>query len=71
MRNLKEDLEKVETIQNRWDLSDEYLKEHNCSTRNNVDLMGEYSYGITFIESDIAREWLERAIFAEEKLNTK
>lgn len=69
MRNLENDLEWLSRSQDRKDLSDEYLKESrpdNLTREEYQDVAPEFSYGITFVESDIAREWLERAIKAEE-----
>ncbi len=70
MRNLQNDLEWLEAGQNRYDLSDEWLKENDCPRyRDEFDnLVAEFAYGITFVESWIAREWLERAIKAEAEL---
>lgn len=45
---LKNLLETMEEKMNARDLSDEYLKEHNCSTREDIGI-GEYAYGITMI----------------------
>lgn len=46
------ELEKlIEEIQEKMqarDLSDEYLIEHNCSTRKDIGI-GEYQYGITMV----------------------
>lgn len=69
MRNLENDLEWLSRSQDGKDLSDEYLKGNcpdNLTREEYQDVAPEFSYGITFVESDIAREWLERAIKAEE-----
>ena len=66
MRDLQKDMEWLTKGQYRIDLSDVYLRERGQSTR--ADYEGrtpEYEYGISFVESSIAREWLERAIRAE------
>ena len=66
MRDLKTDLEWLIKSQDKTDLSDDYLESNGQATRTGF---GEYApgfeYGITFVESTIAREWLERAIKAE------
>ena len=49
--------EMKEKMRNR-DLSDEYLREHDCSTRNEIGI-GEYSYGITMIPCSWIYPYLE------------
>jgi len=66
-RNLHTDLRWLMEQQHLTDLSDEYLKKKQCDTRADyANKACDFSYGITFVESSIAREWLERAIRAEE-----
>ena len=66
MRNLQEDFNWLSTGQNRNDLSDKYLKDKGRSTRDfYANRICDFDYGITFVETSIAREWLERAIKAE------
>jgi hypothetical protein len=66
MRNLKEDLKWLKSGQSKIDLSDEALKKHGLQTRKDFsDRVCDFSYGISFVESSIAREWLERSIKAE------
>lgn len=43
------------------DLSDGYLKENGCSTRNEVGI-GEYSYGITMIPCSWVIDYLEECL---------
>ena len=71
MRDLDEDLKTVVAFQEHTDLSDTYLKKCStpCTLRTEIGIIGEYTYGISFVESTIAREWLERAINAENELN--
>jgi len=72
LRDLNKDLEWLSESQRRKDLSDDYLKEINPFNNTRGDFQDnapDLSYGITFVESTIAREWLERAIKAEEKLS--
>jgi len=71
MRDLNKDLEWIERDQGNKDLSDEYLKEHDCfSTRERYqNYAPDFQYGITFVESIIAKEWLDRAIKAENELS--
>lgn len=65
--------EMSEKIRNR-DLSDEYLREHNNSTREEIGI-GEYAYGITMIPCEWVYEYLsdykrvlkENEILKEEK----
>lgn len=74
MRDLQKDLEWLSESQNKRDLSDEYLKEYcpNNRTREDYkDRAPDFSYGITFVESTVAREWLKRAITAEELLKER
>jgi hypothetical protein len=68
VRDLNEDLKWLSKSQSHSDLSDDYLKEIGNSTREDLqDNAPDLMYGITFVESTIAREWLERAIKAEGK----
>lgn len=69
MRDLNKDLDWLMICKNKKDLTDDYLKEICSTTRKTYqDYAPEYEYGITFVESDIAYEWLTRAVEAEEKL---
>lgn len=71
MRDLESDLKQLDRDQDRRDLSDTYLESinhHPTRAEMTYAIAFEYSYGITFVESDIAREWLERAIKAESEL---
>ena len=65
MRDLRQDFEWLTREKMKKDLADDKVifkrKDFN-------DFAPEYEYGITFVESDIAYEWLTRAIEAEEKL---
>lgn len=61
--------EMSEKIRNR-DLSDEYLREHNNSTREEIGI-GEYAYGITMIPCKWVYEYLsdyKRVLKENEKL---
>jgi hypothetical protein len=64
MRNLQEDLKWLEKSKNARDLSDDYLREinHHTTRENYQNYAPDFSYGITFVESDIAYEWLQRAL---------
>lgn len=69
MRDLQNDLEWLIKSQNSRDLTDEWLKENGNSTREEYqNYAPEWLYGITWVESTIAGEWLQRAIIAESKL---
>jgi hypothetical protein len=70
LRDLKEDLKWLHECQSNRDLSDEFLIENNrgVGRAEYQNYAPELQYGITFVESDIAREWLQRAIDAEAKL---
>lgn len=48
MIELEELLDEMETKMNRYDLSDQYLKAHSCSTRNEIGIR-EYHYGIATV----------------------
>ncbi len=68
MRDLNADLKWLSNGQRLTDLSDDSLLERHCATRKDyANRVCDFSYGITFVESTIAREWLERAIKAEGK----
>lgn len=70
MRDLHKDLEWLIESQNSRDLSDEWLKERGNTTREEYqDYAPDWLYGITWVESTIAGEWLQRAIIAEDKLS--
>ena len=61
--------EMSEKIRNR-DLSDEYLREHNNSTREEIGI-GEYAYGITMIPCEWVYEYLsdyKRVLKENEKI---
>ena len=71
MRDLREDLKNLFTTKFKTDLPDEYLAENGELTReyyHNMGIAQDLSYGITFVESNIALEWLERAVNAENRL---
>ncbi len=46
--DLDELLEQMKEKMSRYDLSDEYLNTHSCSTRNEIGI-GEYHYGISTV----------------------
>ena len=71
MRNLNEDLKELEARMSKHNYSDEYLKENDIPTREECGTIGvECYYGITYVESNIAKEWLDRAIKAEAECET-
>ena len=64
--------EMSEKIRNR-DLSDEYLREHNNSTREEIGI-GEYAYGITMIPCEWVYEYLseyKRVLKENQELKNK
>lgn len=64
--------EMSEKIRNR-DLSDEYLREHNNSTREEIGI-GEYAYGITMIPCEWVYEYLsdyKRVLKENEELKNR
>lgn len=68
MRDLSKDLEWLENAQCKKDLSDEFLISRGSTTQKAYENQApEFEYGITFVESTIAKEWLLRAISAERK----
>jgi hypothetical protein len=70
MRDLNKDLQLLIADQTLNDLSDEYLAAKGHITHAEISdehLAFDLMCGITFVESNIAREWLERAIKAESK----
>ncbi len=68
MRDLNKDLQWLTNCQKMKDLSDDFIAKRVTTTRKQFQTEApELSYGITFVESTIAREWLERAIKAETK----
>lgn len=68
MRDLQNDLSWLIKSQQQ-DLSDDYLQKCSHTTRSAFQYYApNWCYGITFVESNIAREWLERAIKAEKEL---
>lgn len=70
MRDLKDDLEWLDKCQKHTDLSDDLLVARGQQTRRGFDRHApDFEYGITFVESTIAREWLERAIGAENEIS--
>ena len=67
-RNLSTDLSWLLKGQSQKDLSDTELAAKGFFTRKEYqDQALDFAYGITFVESTIAMEWLARAIKAEEK----
>ncbi|HEY8464210.1 MAG TPA: hypothetical protein VIM29_09360 [Bacillota bacterium] len=71
MRDLNNDLKWLTESKQARDLSDDYLQEINHHTTREAyqNYAPEFSYGITFVESNIALEWLQRAVEAEKRLN--
>lgn len=68
MRDLKADKAWLDQSRLEYDLTDSYILDNNLngSTREEYQNHApEWAYGITFVESTIAKEWLERAITAE------
>ena len=65
MRDLRQDFEWLTREKMKKDLADDKVI---FKRKDFHDFAPEYEYGITFVESDIAYEWLTRAIEAEEKL---
>ena len=68
MRDLQADLTELKKCQARCDLNDKFLKESDimeCLRSDIEEIAREFIYGISFVESTIAKEWLERAIKAE------
>lgn len=51
-------LEEMEEKMNNKDLSDDYLLENNCSTRDRIGI-GEYSYGIVMVPCSWVYPYLE------------
>lgn len=58
MSKLEELLSEMEEKMDNRDLSDEYLREYNCSTRQEIGI-GEYAYGITMIPCKWVYPYLE------------
>lgn len=55
---LEEMLNEMKEKMSNRDLSDDYLRENNCSTRDEIGI-GEYSYGITMIPCKWVYSYLE------------
>lgn len=70
MDDLKELIKEMREKMQRWDLPDEYLSEHNLSTRDEVGI-GEYSYGITMIPCKWVVKYLEELKELKSKFNEK
>ncbi len=49
----------IEDKMNCRDLSDEYLREHDCPTREDIGI-GEYSYGITIVPCSWVYPYLKK-----------
>lgn len=58
LENLNNLIEEIEAKSKARSLSDEYLKEHNCPTRDNVGI-SEYVYGIIMIPEDFVLPYLK------------
>ena len=58
MKNLKELINTIKTYKSRYDLSDDYLAEKGCSTRED-NKIGEYIYGMTHVLADEVLPYLE------------
>ena len=65
-KNLSELLEEIKIQMKSRDLSDEYLRENNHSTREEVGI-GEYAYGITMIPCKWVYNYLLRLKQLEEE----
>ena len=60
-------IEEIEIKSQSRSLSDEYLLDHNCSTREDIGI-GEYSYGIVMIPEDWVLPYLK---YLEQNLKKK
>ena len=58
MSKLEEMLNEMKEKMRNRDLSDDYLRENNCSTRDEIGI-GEYSYGITMVPCKWVYPYLE------------
>ena len=58
LKKLQELIKEIETKRSSRSLSDEYLSDHNCSTRDDVGI-GEYAYGIVMIPEDWVLPYLK------------
>jgi len=68
--NIEEFIEEIKEKMLHRDLSDEYLREHNHSTREEIGI-GEYAYGITMIPCEWILPFLEDLKLAKESLKDK
>lgn len=70
MRDIEELIIEIKEKMLHRDLSDEYLREHNHSTREEIGI-GEYAYGITMIPCEWILPFLEELELAKEVLKDK
>ena len=49
-------------------LSDDYLQENHCETRENVPLAIEFHYGIVYLRDDAVEVLIQRIVELEAKL---
>jgi hypothetical protein len=54
--NIKEKIDAVFSMDQKWSLSDEYLKGHGHTTREELGIGGEFSYGIPMVTTDVVIE---------------
>jgi len=56
-KDLDELIKKINMLQNKRALSDEFLIENNCRTRKEIGI-GEYNYGVIMIPVDFVLPYL-------------
>ena len=67
--NYKEVIKEFQDAKNRWCLSDEYLKDNGCFTREEETIAIEYPYGIVYLQDTAVDVLIERIKELEKQQN--
>jgi hypothetical protein len=66
--NYKEVIKEFQDAKNRWYLSDEYLKDNDCFSRETEPIAIEYPYGIVYLQDAAVEILINKIEELEEKL---
>ena len=69
LESLNNLIEFIKSTDNHQALSDNYLKENNCATRNEYNPAQEWGYGIVWVIADYVLPYLEQIKAMQEQLN--
>ena len=67
MKKYKEIVKVYKQVCKEYQLSDEYLRESKCKTRDTIPIAAEFQYGVVYLQDDAVDVLLER-IYELERL---